>query len=154
MKFTKVFAAAAIAAAMVGCATNEAPKEEAKATPTPEVTAAAQEEVATEGKYTVTNKTGETVTDLYIYKTGESDKGKNYAEGGLKDGDSVDIEITVDEEVAPEYVDGQTIEYTTESGRTEDGFKTLSLEEANFNLLAEDADGYTSATPFAWAFGE
>ena len=150
MKFTKVFAAAAIAAAMVGCATNEAPAEEAKATPTPEATEKA--EVATEGKYTVTNKTGETVTDLYIYKTGESDKGKNYAEGGLKDGDSVDIDIKVSEEEAPEYVDGQTIEYKTESGRLEDGFKTLSLEEANFDLIAEDADGYTSATPFAWAF--
>lgn len=109
-----------------------------------------KEEVATSGKYVVTNKTTETVTELYVYETGSKDKGENYAAKGLKDGDSVTIEVSVDEKDAEGYA--QTLEYVTESGRTENGFKSLSLEEANINLLPADADAYTSATPFEWGF--
>lgn len=150
MNFSKIAAAVLVASALAGCATSST---ETTATATPATTASAEaseEAVATSGKYVVTNTTGETVTDLYIYQTGSDDKGKNYAEGGLADGDSVTIEVNVDEDEAADYK--QTLEYTTESGRTENGFTTLSLEEANINLLAEGADGYTSATPFAFGY--
>lgn len=113
-----------------------------------ETTEATEEAVATTGKYVVTNTTGETITELYIYQTGSEDKGTNHAEGGLADGEQVTIDVEVAEDVAEGYA--QTVEFVTESGRTENGFQTLHLEEANLSLLAADADTYTSATPFSW----
>lgn len=149
--YTKAFKAATAAVLMMGlagCATKNTTAE-ATATTTPSASAEA-EEVVTEGNYTVTNNTGETVTGLYIYETGSDDKGTNYAEGGLADGESVTIHTTADEDKAEGYA--QTIEFTTESGRTENQFETLHLEDANLSLLPADADSYTSATPFEFTF--
>lgn len=147
-KGLKVATAALLMFGLAGCATKNTTAE-TTATTTPSASAEA-EEVVTEGNYTVTNNTGETITDLYIYETGSEDKGTNYAEGGLADGESVTIHTSVDEDNAENYA--QTIEYTTESGRTENKFETLHLEDANLSLLAEDADSYTSATPFAFTY--
>lgn len=113
-----------------------------------ETTEATEEAVATTGKYVITNTTGETVTELYIYQTGSEDKGTNYAGEGLADGEEVTIEVEVSEDEAEGYA--QTLEYVTESGRTENGFQTLHLEEGSMSLLPADADTYTSATPFSW----
>ncbi|MDY5251689.1 MAG: hypothetical protein SPH32_02995 [Erysipelotrichaceae bacterium] len=150
----KLLALCLSALVLVGCASNTettttetsapATTETTEETTAPETTEAA---VATTGKYVVTNTTGETVTELYIYQTDATEKGENYAGEGLADGASVTIEVEVAEDVAEGYE--QTVEYVTESGRTENGFKTLHLEEANLNLLAADADTYTSATPFS-----
>lgn len=52
------------------------------ATSTPE---AEVKEVVTSGKYEVTNNTGADINGLYIYDATSSDKGINYAEGGLAD---------------------------------------------------------------------
>lgn len=120
-------------------------------TVTPEVTVAPEETtetVVTTGKYIVTNTTGETVTELYIYKTGSKEKGKNYAEGGLEEGEDVTIDVEVSKEEAVDYA--QTLEYTTESGRNEANYTTLHLEDVKINLLASDVDAYTSATPFSF----
>ena len=142
-KGMKAATAAILMLGLAGCATGS--NTETTATATPSASAEAEETV-TEGNYTVTNNTGETITDLYIYETGSEDKGTNYADGGLADGESVTIHTSVDEDNADGYA--QTIEYTTESGRTENQFDTLHLEDVNISLLAEDADSYTSATPF------
>ena len=56
----------------------------AASTPTSSSASSANEEVATEGHYTVSNVSGNTITDLYFYKTGSEEKGTNYAEGGLE----------------------------------------------------------------------
>lgn len=147
-KGIKAATAALLVAGLAGCATSNTTAE-TTATPTPSASAEA-EEIVTEGNYTVTNNTGETITDLYIYETGSEDKGTNYAEGGMADGESVTIHTSADEDEAEGYA--QTIEYTTESGRTESQFQTLHLEDANLSLLAEDADTYTSATPFEFTY--
>lgn len=152
----KLLALCLSALVLVGCSSNNTTTSETTAPVTTEATvettAPASEEaadaIATTGKYVVTNTTGETVTELYIYQTGSEDKGTNYAEGGLADGEQVTIDVEVSEDVAIDYA--QTLEYVTESGRTENAFQTLHLEEANLSLLASDADTYTSATPFSF----
>ena len=148
----KKFLALVLAAALLaGCSAPAEPKPTQEPTPTPETENKETEkkEVATSGKYVVVNTTGETITELYIYKTGSEEKGTNYADGGLADGESVTIEVQVDEAEAEGYA--QTLEFVNESGKVENGFQTLHLEDVTINLLAEVADAYTAATPFQFA---
>ena len=91
-------------------------------------------------KYTIYNKTGETVTELYMYATGSSDKGKNLIDGAKEpDGQQV-----IEYESVPEWLvkeDGSvsaiTLEFTTESGYNA-SFTTLSYEVAPIQLISED----------------
>ena len=130
-----------MAASLAACGSSSTT---AAATKAAESTAAATATtVPTEGHYNITNATGEKVTALYVYKTGSSDKGTNYAENGLDDGASVKVDVKVDEKEAAGYM--QTVEFTTESGDTEDSFQTLNLEEADFSLV-KVADLSSSAT--------
>ena len=148
----KKFLALVLAAALLaGCSAPAEPKPTQEPTPTPETENKETEkkEVATSGKYVVVNTTGETITELYIYKTGSEEKGTNYADGGLADGESVTIEVQVDEAEAEGYA--QTLEFVNESGKVENGFQTLHLEDVTINLLAEGVDAYTAATPFQFA---
>ena len=148
----KKFLALVLAAALLaGCSAPAEPKPTQEPPPTPETENKETEkkEVATSGKYVVVNTTGETITELYIYKTGSEEKGTNYADGGLADGESVTIEVQVDEAEAEGYA--QTLEFVNESGKVENGFQTLHLEDVTINLLAEGADAYTAATPFQFA---
>ena len=148
----KKFLALGLAAAwLAGGSAPAEPKPTQEPTPTPETENKETEkkEVATSGKYVVVNTTGETITELYIYKTGSEEKGTNYADGGLADGESVTIEVQVDEAEAEGYA--QTLEFVNESGKVENGFQTLHLEDVTINLLAEGADAYTAATPFQFA---
>ena len=140
-KLIKLAAAGIMAASLAACGSSSTT---AAATKAAESTAAATATtVPTEGHYNITNATGEKVTALYVYKTGSSDKGTNYAENGLDDGASVKVDVKVDEKDADGYM--QTVEFTTESGDTEDSFQTLSLEEADFSLV-KVADLSSSAT--------
>ncbi|MCH4019523.1 MAG: hypothetical protein LKE61_01425 [Erysipelotrichaceae bacterium] len=140
-KLIKLAAAGIMAASLAACGSSSTT---AAATKAAESTAAATATtVPTEGHYNITNATGEKVTALYVYKTGSSDKGTNYAENGLDDGASVKVDVKVDEKDASGYM--QTVEFTTESGDTEDSFQTLSLEEADFSLV-KVADLSSSAT--------
>ncbi|MGN0353604.1 MAG: hypothetical protein ACI4EI_00845 [Muricoprocola sp.] len=121
------------------------------------------------GKYTFVNTTGEDVTELYVYPAEpeeaaeeeteaqedeteaetevqtetEDVRGENLAKDGLKDGESVEFSYTgaVDTELI--------VEFTTEKDGTK-YFKTLHIEEAKINLLAED--DMTGATPIAFTF--
>ncbi|MBQ9326923.1 MAG: hypothetical protein IJ225_00105 [Solobacterium sp.] len=95
---------------------------------------------STTAKYTIYNKTGETVTDLYLYATGSSDKGDNLiAEAAEPDGSQV---IELDSVPAANVKDDGTLspftlEFTTESGYT-GSFTTLSYEVAPIQLVSED----------------
>ena len=141
-----------VLALLAGCSApaEKEPAKTAETTPAAE-TNETEKEMTTHGTYIVNNTTGETITELYIYKTGSEDKGKNYAEGGLADGQSVTIEVEAEKEEAEGYA--QTLEFINESGHVENNFQTLHLEDITINPLAEGADAYTSATPFQFVTG-
>ncbi len=90
--------------------------------------------------YTIYNKTGEPVKELYLYVTGSSDKGENLIDGAKEpDGEQV-IELeSIPEELVKE--DGTlstfTIEFTTDSGYT-GSFTTLNYENAPIQLISEE----------------
>ena len=142
MKFTKLLCVSTLAFTLVGCSSNDT-------TDTTEATAEATEEakeVVTEGNYEVTNNTGATVTELYFYDANGSDKGTNMISEDLADGESVSINVTVDEEEADGY--SMKVEYVTDSGDDVVVFETLSLEDTPFYLKSA-ADIESGATPFS-----
>jgi uncharacterized protein YxeA len=105
-----------------------------------------KEDVQTEGVYTVYNATGEGVTDLYLYETGSSEKGDNYAAGGHGFGDAHAMVLKYDGSANPEVE--LTLEFTTKSGYT-GKFETLHIETAPITLLA--AYAMTGSTQIAFA---
>ena len=97
------------------------------------------------GHYTVYNKTGETVKELYFAHNTEEDNGGNWLQEGLAPDEAVYIT-----RVIPGDADGHhalTLKYVTESGRTGE-FTTLSIEDVPITLLA--ADAMTGATPISF----
>ena len=101
---------------------------------------------ASPAEYTIYNTTGEEVTDLYMYRTGSSDKGDNLIDGAAQDGGSQVISY----DAVPEFLldeEGKmgafTLEFTTASGYT-GKFETLSYEKAPICLIS--ADAMTGAT--------
>ena len=140
MKLKNVLFAGALALTLGACSSTPA-----ASTPTSSSASSANEEVATEGHYTVSNVSGNTITDLYFYKTGSEEKGTNYAEGGLEKGATITVDITADEVEAEGYA--MTVEYVGEDGTSVVVFDSLHLEEANLCLKpAADVEG--GATPF------
>lgn len=115
-------------------------------TPTPATSTPETEvkKVVTSGKYEVTNNTGADINGLYIYDATSSDKGTNYAEGGLADGETITVEINVDEDKAEGYA--MKVEYVA-GDTTVTVFENLHLEEAPLYLKGE-ADVTSGATPF------
>lgn len=105
-----------------------------------------KEEVATEGKYDVTNNTGKEVKELYFYDATGTDKGENYAKDGLADGATVTVNVNVDEDKAEGYA--MKVEYVTEDGDDVVVFESLHLEEAPMYLKSAD-DVKSGATPFS-----
>lgn len=96
---------------------------------------------ASTATYNIFNDTGEKVTELYLYRTGSSDKGKNLIEGAGEDGGNQTISF----DAVPEFLldaNGNmgafTIEFVTESGYT-GSFQTLSYENAPITLISADA---------------
>ena len=96
--------------------------------------------------YTVFNSTGETVKELYLYNTGDADKGENLAGEGLAAAASVELTKVVPATTAGDQV--YTLEFTTESGYNAK-FETLHFEVAPIQLLA-GADVQTGATPISF----
>ena len=99
-------------------------------------------EVVTSGKYELTHNTGADINGLYIYDATSSDKGINYAEGGLADGETITVEINVDKDKAKGYA--MKVEYVAGDTTV---FENLHLEEAPLYLKGE-ADITSGATPF------
>ncbi|MDO4492321.1 MAG: hypothetical protein Q4C53_00385 [Clostridia bacterium] len=94
------------------------------------------------GNYTFVNKTGETVTELYVTPAGE-EKGLNLAGEGMADGETFDFSFTgpVDTELVVSFT-------TAKDG--EKVFETLHIETVKIGLLA--ADAMTGATPIVFGF--
>ena len=98
------------------------------------------------GTYTFWNKTGETVTELYLVDNETGEKGPNYAVNGF----AADAKYVVTRSFTPEQKEAgysMTISFKTESGY-EGQFPTLHIEEAPVTLLA--ADAMTGATPISF----
>ncbi len=85
--------------------------------------------------YTVTNVTGETVKELYLYDTGSSDKGENYAGEGMANDAVVELTKTLPATKTGDAV--YTLEFVTESGYV-GTFDTLHFEVAPIYLLSKD----------------
>ena len=110
------------------------------------VIAAAKAAQAETGTYTFYNKTGETVTELYLIDNLTGEKGVNYAVNGFAADAKMVITRTVSaEEKAAGY--SMTIAFKTEGGY-EGQFATLHIEVAPITLLAPDA--MTGATPISF----
>ena len=106
------------------------------------VLAAAKAAKAATGTYTFYNKTGETVTELYLVDNLTGDKGVNYAVNGFAADACWVITRTVSaEEKEAGY--SMSIQFKTESGY-EGHFDTLHIEVAPITLLS--ADAMTGAT--------
>ena len=135
-KFLKGVAALALTFSLVACANNSGNTEEPAADETKEEE---EDTTPTKGLYQIYNTTGEALTELYIYKNGESDKGTNYAESeDWTHNTPAMLEIDLGELPANECHGIYTLEFTTEGGWT-GKFETLSHEEAPVALLSEDA---------------
>ncbi|MBQ7657286.1 MAG: hypothetical protein IJI53_08680 [Clostridia bacterium] len=94
------------------------------------------------GTYTFYNKTGETVTELYLIDNLTGEKGVNYAVNGF----AADAQYTITRTITPEEKEAgysMTVSFKTEGGY-EGHFDTLHIEVAPITLLA--ADAMTGAT--------
>ena len=110
------------------------------------ILAAAKAAKASTGTYTVYNKTGEKVTELYLIDNLTGEKGTNYAVNGFEPDAKWVITRTVSaEEIAAGY--SMTVSFKTEGGY-EAQYPTLHIEEAPVTLLA--ADAVTGATPISF----
>ncbi len=98
------------------------------------------------GTYTFYNKTGETVTELYLINNLTGEQGPNYAVNGF----AADAKYVITRSAAPEEIEAgfsMTVAFKTEGGY-EAKFETLHIEEAPITLLAQDA--LTGATPISF----
>ena len=110
------------------------------------ILAAAKAAKASTGTYTFFNKTGETVTELYLIDNLTGDKGPNYAGSGFANDAKYVITRTVSaEEIEAGY--SMTVSFKTEGGY-EAKFETLHIETAPITLLALDA--MTGATAISF----
>ena len=94
------------------------------------------------GTYTFNNKTGETVTELYLIDNLTGEKGVNYAVNGF----AADACWVITRTITPEEKEAgysMTVSFKTEGGY-EGHFDTLHIEVAPITLLA--ADAMTGAT--------
>ena len=112
------------------------------------VIAAAKAAQAETGTYTFYNKTGETVTELYLIDNLTGEKGVNYAVNGF----AADAKWVITRTITPEEKEAgysMTVLFKTEGGY-EAQFDTLHIEVAPITLLAADAmTGATAISFFA-----
>ena len=110
------------------------------------ILAAAKNALAKTGTYTIYNKTGEKITELYLINNVTGEKGINYAPNGL----AADAVMTITRTVSAEEAEGysMTLNFKTESGY-EANFATLHIEVAPITLLAA-VDVTAGATPITF----
>ena len=110
------------------------------------ILAAAKAAKASTGTYTFFNKTGETITELYLINNLTGEQGTNYAVNGM----AADAKWVITRTVSAEEIEAgysMTVAFKTE-GDYEGRFETLHIETAPITLLAQDA--MTGATPIAF----
>ncbi len=152
MKLNKIFAAgvcAALAMSLVACgsaASSSVASSVAASSAASSVAAssAAAEEVTK--TYTIENAMTADVTELYVYKTGESAKGDNLAATALKTGDQVTVDVTG-------YAEGDnktayTLEFVAD-GQTY-SFDTLHVEDLENPIYLLGADNASGATAISF----
>lgn len=150
MKLKNIFTAAVVlslAAALVACGSSSTASSGSDASSSASSTvsseAASSEAEIAPAEYTVTNSTGSTVTELYLYEAGAEDKGENLVgEDGLADG--AEIVLT---RLPEDGQDDVVLEFVTEDG-TAQTFETLHYEVAPIYLLS--ADAAAGATPISF----
>lgn len=99
------------------------------------------------GTYTIFNKTGAKVTELYLFLNDAEDKGDNLVgENGLAADDSIVLTKSIDKALDGSHA--LTLSFKTEADY-EAAFQTLSIEEVPITLLA--ADALTGATPISFS---
>ena len=109
----------------------------------PTTEAAAEPQTA---EYTIYNTTGDTVTELYMYLVGSTDKGENLAGSGLAEGESVVVTKEADSE---DEAKAMTFVLEFVSGGQTQKFETLHFEVVPISLKSVDAA--SGATPIAFA---
>ena len=110
------------------------------------ILAAAKAAKASTGTYTFFNKTGETITELYLINNLTGEQGTNYAVNGM----AADAKWVITRTVSAEEIEAgysMTVAFKTEGGY-EAKFETLHIETAPITLLAQDA--LTGATPISF----
>ena len=110
------------------------------------IVAAAKAAQRVTGTYTFWNKTGETVTELYLVDNETGEKGPNYAVNGF----AADAVSVITRAITPEEKEAgysMTVFFKTEGGY-EAQFDTLHIEETAITLLA--ADALTGATKISF----
>lgn len=111
------------------------------------ILAAAKAATNVTGTYTFYNKTGETVTELYLIDNLTGEKGVNYAVNGF----AADAKCVITRTVTAEEKEAgysMTVAFKTESGY-EAQFTTLHIEVVPITLLA--ADAMTGATAISFS---
>lgn len=111
------------------------------------ILAAAKAATNVTGTYTFYNKTGETVTELYLIDNLTGEKGVNYAVNGF----AADAKCVITRTVTAEEKEAgysMTVAFKTESGY-EAQFATLHIEVVPITLLA--ADAMTGATAISFS---
>ena len=151
-KIVSVVVTAALAAALLAaCGSEKAASVESAAAESVPASSVVESEAAVEAVeqtavYNVTNTTGETVTEVYLYEAGSEEKGENYAGEGLAADASVKIERTASSEEAGDKK--FILEFTTESGATQK-YEKVGFEVVAIDLLSVDAAA--GATPIAFS---
>lgn len=124
-------------------ATTEATTETTTEATTEATTAAAEPQTA---EYTIYNTTGDTVTELYLYLVGSTDKGENFAGDGLADGASV---VITKEAASEDEAKAMTFVLEFVYGDQTQKYETVHFEVAPISLKSVDAA--SGATPIAFA---
>ena len=147
MKLNKIFAAgvcAALAMSLVACGSAASSSVASSAASSVAASSVAAEEVTK--TYTIENAMTADVTELYVYKTGESAKGDNLAATALKTGDQVTVDVTG-------YAEGDnktayTLEFVAD-GQTY-SFDTLHVEDLENPIYLLGADNASGATAISF----
>lgn len=133
----KALFAGAMAISLAACSSTAASSSKSASASSSDSASATEEATGEQtAEYTLVNKTGETVTELYQYVS-EDDKGDNLAgTDGMAANATITSTVKMDASETADYK--CTLEFTTASGYT-GKFTTLSFETVTINLLSEDA---------------
>lgn len=143
--------AATLMAGLTGCAKKDETPTDDPTTNTGDVTGGdvvVAEDIVS--AYTITNKTGQKVTELYIYLAGSEDKGANLAVDGLEADATVVVDANTAElfaNVPADNTDVFVLEFVCEDGYT-GTFETLHRDVAAIDLLSADAAAGATAIAF------
>ncbi len=157
MKLNKIFAAgvcAALALSLVACgsaasASSAAASSAAASSAAASSTAASAAATEVTKTYTLENAMTDDVTELYVYKTGDSAKGDNLAATALKTGDQVTVDVTgYTKDAGEDKATAFTIEFIA-GGKTYT-FDSLHVEDLTGPIYLLGADNTSGATAISF----